>query len=283
LRFSPDGDDLAAGPIVYEGTATVTAMVPFAAGILTVFTHVLDDQGSPILNRVQFSADGDSLTSGPIVYEGTAPVTAIAPFLFPPSDTFAGSSLDSTKWEISGPLGASTVTQDGGLLLTNNGTEGTFPETPGLFGPGAGVGSKCKLNSDFDLEVRFRGFSASGRDFAMAMLNVYQDANNQLHIKRIVGTTANGIQTVYLTNGVVTSLGVYPFAGTSGRFRIIRKDGVLTTLFDPGSGFLQQLAGTSLFSGDVVISLMLLGPRGESSSVTFQNFRVNWAGGASCQ
>jgi hypothetical protein len=281
VQFSPDGNNLDQGSIVYEGQARVTAMIPFTSGVLTVFTNVPANQGNP--NRVQFSADGTNLESGPIIYDGTTPVTAIIPFAFAPSDTFSGSTINSTRWEISSPLGSSTVTQNNGLFLTSDGTGASFPDTPGLFGPGAGVDSKCMLKGDFDIQVDFNALSAPGPNFTMAFFNVYQDANNQLHIKRISGTSANGVQTVYSSNGALTSLAVNAFSGTSGRFRITRKSSVLTTFFDPGSGFVQQFPGASLFSGNVLVSLTLLGPSRTSSSVTFQNFRVNSVGDVSCQ
>ena len=52
-------------------------------------------------------------------------------------DTFDGTVIDPLRWEVSAPLGDSTVTQNDTLSLTSDGTVGTFCNTPGLFGPGA--------------------------------------------------------------------------------------------------------------------------------------------------
>ena len=111
------------------------------------------------------------------------------------SDTFDGSLINTARWNVSTPLGGSTVTQNGALFVTSpTDTDGKFSntpfgfsDTPGLFGPGAGVGSRYKLSGDFDVQVDFSGFSVppSNTEFTQAFFNVYQDAGNQIHIKRI--------------------------------------------------------------------------------------------------
>lgn len=96
----------------------------------------------------------------------------------------------------------------------------------------------------------------------------------EVPIKRIVGPGANGIQTVYRSGDGVIPGPVSGFTGTSGRFRVTRTSGgVITTYADTGSGFQTHLPPTGMMSGDVVVSLVLLGPSG--SSVRFDNFVVN--------
>lgn len=102
------------------------------------------------------------------------------------SDAFTGTELDAAKWDVTAPLGNSTVMQNDALLTTNDGTTGTFGTMPGLFGPGAGVGSRCQLTGNFDVEVKFSGFSAGPGGFTQAFVGLYQDGDNQLHIKRIL-------------------------------------------------------------------------------------------------
>jgi len=81
------------------------------------------------------------------------------------SDTFDGTVIDLLKWEMSAPLGASTVTQNNALLLSSDGSFGVFCNTPDLFGPGAGLALRKKLSGDFDIHVDFSGFSGPNVNF----------------------------------------------------------------------------------------------------------------------
>jgi hypothetical protein len=70
-----EGQNLGNGPIVYDGSSPVTAMIPFQRGVLTAFTYA-----GPNGNRIHWSPDGKNLGGGSIVYDGGSPVTAMIPF-----------------------------------------------------------------------------------------------------------------------------------------------------------------------------------------------------------
>ena len=186
------------------------------------------------------------------------------------SDTFDGTVIDPLNWEVSAPLGNSTVTQNGALFLTSDGTFGAFCNTPGLFGPGAGIALRKKLSGDFDIQVDFSGFSGPNQDFVQAFFNVYQDQNNQLHIKRIRGNSIDGTQTVSLVGGLINNGLVTPNPVSSGTFRITRSGSVMTTFFNGAPEF-----SISAFGSPVIVSLVLLGPGGQTASVEFDNFSIN--------
>jgi PKD repeat protein len=106
-----------------------------------------------------------------------------------------------------------------------------------------------------------------------AFFNVYQDADNQLHIKRIRGSSIDGIQTVARVGGGQINGDVIPTPlVTSGTFRITRSGNTISTFFGGGENF-----RTSGINGDVVVSLVLLGPQGETASVAYDNFIINSA------
>ena len=187
----------------------------------------------------------------------------------PQIDTFDGNVIDSQKWEISGPLGASTVTQNNALILTSDGSGAGFCNTPGLFGPGAGVALRRKISGDFDLQVDFSSFVGSSANFTQAFFNIYQDPDNQLHIKRIRGPGVDGIQTVAKLGGGIINGNASSNPVSSGTFRIVRSGGLITTYFNGAANF--SISG---LGGDIIASLVLLGPQGESS-VAYDNFRID--------
>ena len=148
---------------------------------------------------------------------------------------------------------------------------GHSSNTPGIFGPGAGISLRRKLSGDFDIQVDFTNFSGPSVDFVQAFFNVYQDQDNQLHIKRIRGFSTDGIQTVAKVGGGGLINGAASFNPvTSGTFRITRSGSVITAFFNEAPDF--SIPG---FSGDVIISLVLFGPEGESASVVYDNFTIN--------
>ena len=260
------------GAVAAEGTVDGTRIAPMtdplrvgrrASSQLLPMNGVIDEIG--VWNRA-------------LTVREVATLAATSDLLGPAalSDTFTGAVIDSAKWEVSAPLGASTVTQDNALLVTSDGTLGTFSTTPGLIGPGAGVGSRCVLSGNFDIQASFSALSAPATNFTQAFFNVSQDAQNQLHIKRLLGASPNGIQTVFLRQGAAGPGPVSPFAGTAARFRITRDNGSdITTFADTGAGFEVHRLATGLFGGDVVASLVLLGPGGATTSVTYDDFIVN--------
>ena len=251
-----------------DGTSIAAVTDPFRVG----------QRAGPQIFPMNGVIDELGVWSRALTVQEVATLAATSGLLGPAaqSDTFTGAAINPVKWEVSAPLGASTVTQDNALFVTSDGTPGTFSTTPGLFGPGAGVGSRCVLSGNFDIQASFSGLSAPATDFTQAFFTVYQDARNQLHIKRILGGGAHGIQTVFQLRGGVGPGAVSPFAGTAARFRITRDNGsVITTFADTGAGFQGDQPATGLFAGDVVVSLVLLGPDGALSSVTYDDFTVN--------
>lgn len=77
IHWSPDGNNLGGGPVVYGGCSPVTAMLPYAGGVLTAFSNV---GCNPNLNHIHWSPDGSNLGGGSIRYEGCSPVTAMTPY-----------------------------------------------------------------------------------------------------------------------------------------------------------------------------------------------------------
>jgi hypothetical protein len=183
---------------------------------------------------------------------------------------FDGKVLDLERWSISEPLGDSTVHQDDAVKIACNGAGGSFPFTPGLFGPGVGISLQERIAGDFDIQVAFSDFSGAfdPSAYRQAFLNIYQDQSNQLHVKRIAAASLNSVQSVARVGGEHTLQNGGGFAPvTSGIFRITRKGTQISTFFNGALDF--QLAA---FAEPVVVSLMLTGPRG--SSVRFDNFYV---------
>src|SRR5262249_53534609 len=74
---NPPTATLGTGPIMYEGTSQISAMIPYNGGVLTAFTDL--GFGIHTLNRIRWSPDGTNLGTGAIVYEGISPVTAMIP------------------------------------------------------------------------------------------------------------------------------------------------------------------------------------------------------------
>jgi hypothetical protein len=186
-------------------------------------------------------------------------------------DTFDGTVLDTLTWEVSSPLGFSTVTQNQELLITSDGSGGAFCHTPELFGPGAGIALRKRLVGDFDIQVDFRNFQGSAPNYA-AYLNIYQDQSHQLHIKRghFDGGSVNGIQTVAIVGGPDMINGeVSPNPVTSGTFRITRSGITIQTFFDGALDF-----SLEAFDGPVIVSLVF-GADQEFGSVAFDNFIIN--------
>jgi len=109
----------------------------------------------------------------------------------------------------------------------------------------------------------------SSANFTQAFFNAYQDQDNQLHIKRISGPGVDGIQTVAKIGGSIINGAVSFNPLSSGTFRIVRSSGGITTYFNGSVDF-----STSGISGDVIASLVLLGPQGEAS-VAYDNFKIN--------
>ena len=205
---------------------------------------------------------------------------ALAGFLFNTStsraqvftETFDGTELDLSNWEISAPLDGSTVSQDDELLLMNDDTFGSFCNTDGLFGPGVGIALRHKLTGDFDIQVDFSGFAGIGVDWVQAFFNVFQDMENQLHIKRIQGPSANGIQTVALVNNSPNQNNVIGNNTSSGTLRIARSGSTITTYDNLGLN--HTINGA--FTGDVIVSLVLFVPLGGyTSNLAYDNFTIN--------
>ena len=177
--------------------------------------------------------------------------------------TFDGTIIDTETWEVSAPLGDSTVTQNDELLLTSDGTGGAFCNTPDLRGPGAGIALRRRLAGDFDIQVDFRNFSGRGAVY----FNVYQDPSNQMHIKRLRGTEGDGIQTFAVVGGEDINGDVSDNGTTSGTFRITRSGATIKTFLDSASNFLVEA-----FDGPVIVSLVLGGAG--IASVAFDNFVI---------
>jgi hypothetical protein len=114
-------------------------------------------------------------------------------------ETFDGNVINSEEWEINAP-GASTVSQNDALFITSDGTLLNCCFTPKNFGPLAEIALRTKLAGDFDIQVDFSDLAAE--NFIQAFLHVYQDADNQLHIKRIRFSAQDGIQSVSKVAGV---------------------------------------------------------------------------------
>ncbi len=181
--------------------------------------------------------------------------------------TFDGSVLDLDQWRVSEPLTDVSISQSDALFLVNNGGGGTFCFTPGNFGPGVGAALRRKLSGDFDIQVAFRDFSGPHEDHVQAFFQVFQDPNNQLHVKRIRGSTGDGIQTVAKVAGVFplqSDTSVDPVA--SGTLRIVRTGDQISTYFDRQLEF-----SLTAFSGPVIVSMTLTAP---PSSVEFDSFYI---------
>ena len=125
------------------------------------------------------------------------------------------------------------------------------------------------LSGDFDIQVDFTAFTGPSVNYVHAFFNVYQDQGNQLHIKRIRGSSFDGIQTVADVEGARTNGSVSFNPMTSGTFRITRSGSVITTFFN-GTADLSILA----FGGPVIVSLVFHCPGG-IASVEYDNFVIN--------
>src|SRR5437764_1301289 len=76
IYWSATGRNLGLGnDIRYFGGSPITAMVLHNGGVLTAFTNA-----GPNGYRVHWSPNGQNLGSGPPVYDGSSPVTAMIPY-----------------------------------------------------------------------------------------------------------------------------------------------------------------------------------------------------------
>jgi hypothetical protein len=183
------------------------------------------------------------------------------------SESFDGTVIDSQKWVVNAP-GASTVNQNGALFLTSDGTLGNYCFTPGNFGPLVGVALRTKLAGDFDVQVDFSDLAAE--NFVQAFLQVYEDADNQLHIKRIRFSGQDGIQSVSKVAGVFPIQSDISFDPVIfGTFRIVRTGSQITTYFNNVEHFTVEA-----FSDPVIVSMGLDGPP-SGSGIVYDNFRIN--------
>jgi PKD repeat protein len=187
------------------------------------------------------------------------------------SDGFAGTTLNASLWQVSSPLLGSTVSVNNNLGIASDGTIGAFPAACELFGPGAGIGTQYRFSGDFDIQVSFSAFSAPAGVATQAFFNIYQDAANQLHIKRLQAPGVNGVQSVSMVGGTQTSSAVTPHTANAGRFRIQRTGNVIRTFVDTGSGFVLHRTVSGAFTGNVHVSLMC---HGAGASITYDDFTV---------
>ena len=155
--------------------------------------------------------DGTNLGSGEVRYQESLPVTAMMPFH-------------------GGVLIAFTDVPDSGTILLSIACDSAPTLNLGSRSDCVRRTGKGNLDDSVWDGVLTAFTNDAGPNFTMAFFNVYHDANSQLHIKRISGTSADGIQTVYLSNGALTSLAVNPFGGSSGRLRITRRGSVLSVV-----------------------------------------------------
>jgi hypothetical protein len=72
IYWCPNGQRLDEGDVVYDGTSSVVAIVPFADGVLTAFNNAGQDGHS-----IHWSEDGRDLGGGTVVYAGSSPVAAM--------------------------------------------------------------------------------------------------------------------------------------------------------------------------------------------------------------
>ena len=73
IYFSPNGENLGGGAVVYDGSSPVTAMIPHEGGVLTAFANAGGNG-----HRIWFSPNGRGLGDGELRYD-EPPVTAMAP------------------------------------------------------------------------------------------------------------------------------------------------------------------------------------------------------------
>lgn len=222
-----------------------------------------------------------------MVVFGILGVMALAGPAAAQSDSFDGQVIDLTKWDVV-VGGASTVTQNNALFVTNDGTYPAIPNMPGLetFGPGTGVAARCKLSGDFDIQVDVLDLVATNlvSGSPQAFLNIYyvDEPHPMLHIKLIWeavqvvphGSMPGAYQIYYLQPG--DEFLHQNFA----TLRIERTGSTLTASFDKGDGFGFHHAAIwgGMPTGDVFASLLLAGPLspGEgTTSVKYDNYRVN--------
>jgi hypothetical protein len=72
IHWSPNGQNLGGGPMVYDGGSPVVAMTPYGDGVLTAFTNA-----GPNKDRIHWSSDGQNLGGGEIRYDGSTVVRAM--------------------------------------------------------------------------------------------------------------------------------------------------------------------------------------------------------------
>ena len=75
IHFSPNGENLGGGAVVYDGSSPVTAMIPYEGGVPTAFANAGGNG-----HRIWFSPNGRGLGDGELRYDGSSPVTAMAPY-----------------------------------------------------------------------------------------------------------------------------------------------------------------------------------------------------------
>lgn len=184
-------------------------------------------------------------------------------------DTFGSGALDLTRWEVNAPLNRSRVVQAGGYLhCISDGSYASPCFASSVFGPGAGVGRRQKLVGDFDVQVQFSGWSPGATGASSAFLNLWQDSNNQFHVKR--RSTPDCVQGVTLIGGVLTNGPVVGSSGaTSGTLRVTRAGSTWTGYFNGASIF-----SISAFTGDVVLIIATLIDEGFTPG---QTAVANWS------
>lgn len=182
--------------------------------------------------------------------------------------TFDGTVLDTEMWEITQPLGASTIVQDDAIYLTSDGTYGYFPSQPYHIGPGVGISTRWALVGDFDIRVDYGGFDEPV--YTQAFFNIYQDPDNAIHIKRIHWATGNAIQVVWFVDGVGTGSGLLGWPTEAGSLGIART-GSTVDFYADGEWI---WSAPDVFTGEVKPSMVLLADGG-AGDMYFDNFTVN--------
>jgi Domain of unknown function (DUF4157) len=112
IHFSPNGENLGGGPVVYDGSSPVTAMIPYGGGVLTAFSNAGGNG-----HRIWFSPNGRGLGGGQLVYDGSSPVTAMISYKSGVLTAFtrAGPNGNRIHWSPNGQnLGGGPIVYDGG-------------------------------------------------------------------------------------------------------------------------------------------------------------------------
>ena len=184
----------------------------------------------------------------------------------PPNDTFDGTALDRTKWQIAVSEGA-TIRQDGRLILAMDGTQASA---------GASVAGNWLFPGDFDVQVDFQ----LGEDWAApthdhvdaAYLSVNIDRQNyritRLDLPGNQGQFMAWSSTGALTKAINTDV-------HAGKYRLTRSGTTLTLFFDTGKGW-QELASTGVPASPAQV-IMGNGSVNASAafSTYFDNFQIN--------